>query len=385
LRAETLRFTNFRNHIDTEITGFSERINVLVGPNGAGKTSVLESLSLATITKSFSTSSDVVLIRQGETELHVNAEMHSDLNVPHNVRIGIASGPPLKKTLFANNERIRSSADLVGRAPVIVLTPDDKIITSGAPAERRRFLNIVLSQALHTYLEDEIEYKRALKQRNSILNDARTQKRSLSWLKPMLEPWTEMLITIGARIMRRRLEFTREFIPFLLDAYRLLSNSRETPGIQYQPMGLDTQVSDFAELIRAQQQQLEVDELRRGTSLVGPHKDDVILEINPGHEAKHYASQGQHKTLLVSMKLAEFRYLHEATGETPILLLDDVFSELDKLRAEQLLDLAENGGFGQTFITSTDRAIFESKIDFAKGFHKLFLVERGSVTNAYQN
>jgi DNA replication and repair protein RecF len=383
LRAESLHFTNFRNHIDTEIEGFSERINVLAGPNGAGKTSVLESLSLTTLTKSFSTSSDIVLIRQGEKELHVVAGMHSDLGVPHNVRIGIAAGPPLKKTLFANNERIRSSADLVGRAPVIVLTPDDKIITNGAPAERRRFLNIVLSQALHTYLEDEIEYKRALKQRNSILTDARAQKRSLSWVKPMLDPWTEMLITRGSRIMKRRLEFTREFTPFLLDAYQQLSHSRETPTITYRPMGMETLREDFAELMREQQQQVEIDELRRGTSLVGPHKDDVTLEINPGHEAKHYASQGQHKTLLVSMKLAEFRYLHEATGETPILLLDDVFSELDKHRAEQLLDLAEHGGFGQTFITSTDRTIFESKIDFSKGFHKLFLVERGEITYAY--
>ncbi|HET6512435.1 MAG TPA: DNA replication and repair protein RecF, partial [Candidatus Kapabacteria bacterium] len=149
------------------------------------------------------------------------------------------------------------------------------------------------------------------------------------------------------------------------------------------PMGVETEVSDFGELIRSQQQQLEIDELRRGTSLVGPHKDEITLEINPGHEAKHYASQGQHKTLLVSMKLAEFRYLHEATSETPILLLDDVFSELDKQRAEQLLDLAENGGFGQTFITSTDRSVFEAKIDFTKGDHKLFLVDRGSVTSAY--
>lgn len=356
---------------------------MLVGPNGAGKTSVLESLSLATITKSFSTSSDTVLIRKGESELHVHAGMHSDLGVPHNVKVAIAAGPPLKKTFIANNERIRSAAHLVGRAPVIVLTPDDKIITSGPPGERRRFLNIVLSQASPAYLEDELEYKRALKQRNSILSDARAQKRSLSWLKPMLDPWTEMLTKLGARIMKRRLEFTREFTPYLLDAYRLLSDSRETPGIEYQPMGLESTTENFAEFLINEQQQHELDELRRGTSLVGPHRDDVSLLINPGQEAKYYASQGQHKTLLVSMKLAEFRYLHEATGETPILLLDDVFSELDKQRAEQLLELAETGGFGQTFITSTDRSIFESKLDFSSGLHKLYLVNNGTVTSAY--
>ena len=111
MRAESLRFSNFRNHSETEINGFSERINVFAGPNGAGKTSVLESLSLATLTKSFSTSSDAILIRQGTQELHVDCDMHSDLGVPHNVRVMVNCGPPQKKTLFANNERVRSAAE----------------------------------------------------------------------------------------------------------------------------------------------------------------------------------------------------------------------------------------------------------------------------------
>lgn len=385
MRAETLRFRNLRNHHETEITGFSERINVLVGPNGAGKTSVLESLSLATLTKSFSTASDQVLFRAGESELQVDASLRSDVDVPHHVKVNIQLGPPLRKSLSANNERMRSAADLIGRAPVVVLTPDEKVITSGPPSERRRFLNLVLSQASRSYLEDELEYKRALKQRNAILNDARIQKRSLSYVRPLLEPWSEMLIARGVRIMRRRASFVEEFKPYLFEAYQLVSSNRELPGLEYLPIGMDSISPDHEQLLRTQLAAVEMDELRRGSSLAGPHRDDIRLNINPDREAKYYASQGQHKTLLVSMKLAEFRYLKAATSETPILLLDDVFSELDKDRARQLLDLAENGGFGQTFITSTDRDVFEATVDFKSGFHRLYLVDGGSVSPAYSN
>lgn len=383
MRAHRLRVSNFRNHVDTTVEGFSEHVNVIVGPNGAGKTSLLEALSLATLTKSFSTASDAVLIRSGATTLLVEASMRSDLGVPHNVTVTVEPGPPLKKTLVANNDRVRSSAELVGRAPVVVLTPDDKIITSGPPGERRRFLSLVLSQANRTYLEDELEYKRTLKQRNAILADAKTQRRSLSYLRPFLEPWTDMLVKLGTRIMQKRASFCEEFRPYLLEAYQLLSESKEDPSLQYLPMGLEHNGVEFGELLRSELARNELDELRRGTSLAGPHRDDLILNVNPGQSTKYYASQGQHKTYLVSMKLAEFRYLREATGETPLLLLDDVFSELDKRRAHQLLELASTGDLGQTFITSTDREVFEAAIDFATGYHSLYLVDSGTVRSAY--
>ena len=119
--------------------------------------------------------------------------------------------------------------------------------------------------------------------------------------------------------------------------------------------------------------------MRRGTTLFGPHRDEIVLNINPEQEAKLYASQGQHKTLLVAMKLAEFEYLREASGERPILLLDDVFSELDEHRAHQLLELAESGRLGQTFITSTERHRFLTKLDFIKRPHKMFIVENGRI------
>ena len=374
MRATSLSLSNVRNHGRTTLDDLSERINVLAGPNGAGKTSVLEALSLSTVTKSFTTHSDAVLIRKGTQKLEVQTEFLSDLQVPMRVAVTIDQGPPLKKSIFVNSERLRASADLIGRAPVVALKPDDKSITNGGPAERRRFLNMVLSQASRAYLEDELEYRKALKHRNAILADAKQNRRGLNAIEPFLQPWTELVIKHGSRIMARRARFTEEFRAHLLSAYRALSESLETPSIAYWPMGAESQTSDFTDILQSAAQATAIDEIRRGTTLFGPHRDELVLYINPGQEAKLYASQGQHKTLLVSMKIAEYEYLREAASETPILLLDDVFSELDARRAGQLLEFAQQPNFGQTFITTTDRRFFASALNASA--HKLWIAER---------
>lgn len=374
--ATSLSLLSVRNHATKSIDELAPGINVFAGPNGVGKTSVLEALALATLTKSFVTHSDALLIRHGEHELAVEAHFRSDLGVPYNVEVMINEGPPLRKTIHANGERIRAASDLIGRAPVVVLTPDEKIITSGAPAERRRFLNMVLSQASHAYLEDEIEYRRALKQRNAVLTDAKVQRRSLSAIQAALAPWTAIVLERGGRIMRRRAEFVRDFRQPLLDAYRSLASTNESPSLDYLPMGETAEGAEFTAMLERASKSCESEELRRGTTLFGPHRDELLLSINPGQEAKDYASQGQHKTLLVAMKLAEFEYLREATRETPMLLFDDVFSELDDDRARAVLALAASGVLGQTFITTTEAARFERELGTAQGAHRMFIFAR---------
>ena len=374
MRAASIALTNLRNHGATSLHELSERINVLAGPNGAGKTSVLEALSLTTVTKSFTTHTDAVLVRKGQSRLEAQTDFLSDLDVPMGVRVTVDLGPPLRKSIFVNSERLRSAAELVGRAPVVVLTPDDKSITSGGPGDRRRFLNMVLSQASHTYLDDEFEYRKALKHRNAVLADAKAQRRGLQSVEGLLHPWTELLIKHGARIMARRSEFTIEFSSQLLPAYQLLSERREVPSIRYLPMGLETLEKDFTTLLRSAAEASAADEIRRGTTLFGPHRDEIAIEINSGQEARLYASQGQHKTLLVAMKVAEYEYLRDATQETPILLLDDVFSELDARRAALLLELTQQSNFGQTFITTTDRNFFQRALPHS--IHKLWTADR---------
>jgi DNA replication and repair protein RecF len=375
VRAESLSLTNVRNHASKAIASLAPGINVFAGPNGVGKTSILEALALTTLTKSFVTHSDALLVRDGERKLEAETHFTTDLGVPYHVDVSIDLGPPLRKTMKANSERVRSASDLIGRAPVVVLTPDEKIITSGPPSERRRFLNMVLSQASHAYLEDEIEYRRALKQRNSILLDAKQRRQSRSAIEPMLLPWTTIVLERGARIMKRRAQFVNEFQQPLLAAYRTLASSNESPSIEYMPMG-ETGVGSFVEMLSDASKHCEAEEVRRGVTLFGPHRDELLLSINPGQEAKDYASQGQHKTLLVAMKLAEFEYLRDATHETPMLLFDDVFAELDDERARAVLALAASGSLGQTFITTTEVTRFERELAAMSGANRLFTFAR---------
>lgn len=379
--ARTLTLTNFRNHLSTTISGFASGVNIIAGPNGAGKTTILEALSVAALSKSFTGSADSSLMRTTGTSYNVKSGFESSLGVGLHVSIEYVLGPPAKKTIHLNNDRLRSSSQLVGNIPIVALTPDDKVITGGSPDERRRFLNLVLSQSSKKYLEDEIEYRKALRQRNSLLTDAVKRGISFANVKEILAPWTEMLIKFAAPIMSRRAEFIEEFRPFLLTSYKKLSEGREEPSFRYAPMNNADWDGDknFEAMLRKRFTEREAEEYRRGSTLVGPHRDDMFIMIDPERTARDYASQGQHKSLLVSMKLAEFDYLREATRETPILLLDDVFSELDAMRAKRLLELIASGEFGQTFISSTTRESFDGMIEFSGDKNKMFIVESGRV------
>ncbi|MEP7235824.1 MAG: DNA replication and repair protein RecF, partial [Ignavibacteriota bacterium] len=290
--------------------------------------------------------------------------------------------PPVKKSISVNNDKLRRSSDLIGRIPIVALTPDDKVITSGSPEDRRRFLNLVLSQASHLYLEDEIAFRKALRHRNSLLSKLRERNIPLTSAQAQLSPWTEAILERSSSIMSRRAEFVRKFSPFLLESYAQVSDRRESPTLQYTPLGIESEAFAKAEMRQLLKQEFlrrESEELRRGVTLVGSHRDELVIKIDTLREAKRFASQGQHKSLLVSLKLAEFNYLRDATNETPILLLDDVFSELDASRSAKVLELLSGGGFGQTFISSTTRENFDPLLDLSNNQHRLFVVESGTV------
>ena len=384
MRALSLSISHFRNHSATSVSGFAEGINVISGQNGAGKTSILEALSVAALTKSFTDAPDSTLLQTSQSQFAVDAAFVSDLGVTLRSETEYSIGPPAKKSIFVNNDRLRRSSDLIGRIPIVALTPDDKVITSGSPEERRKFLSLVLSQSSHLYLEDEIEFRKALRHRNSLLGKFREQGTSLPVAQTQLAPWTEVIIERSSRIMSRRAAFVNEFSPFLLDSYMLVSEGRESPSLRYAPMGFDRSASSAHEMKNFLQEEFirrGFEELKRGMTLIGAHRDELIIMIAPEREAKRFASQGQHKSLLVAMKLAEFNYLRDATSETPILLLDDVFSELDASRSKRLLQLIAGGRFGQTFISSTTRENFDAMIDLSDNQHHLFVVEGGAVTS----
>jgi DNA replication and repair protein RecF len=192
-----------------------------------------------------------------------------------------------------------------------------------------------------------------------------------------------MLVKFGAPIMARRAQFVGEFRPYLEESYALLSEEREVPSFWFAPMGLQDPIAsetDARELLVLEFKTRESDELRRGVTLAGPHRDDLHILIDPEREAKRFASQGQHKTLLVAMKFAEYKFLEDATREKPILLLDDLFSELDAARSKRLIALISGESFGQTFITSTTRETYSWMLDIHHPHNRSFVIESGTLS-----
>jgi len=355
MRLTLLALYRFRNHAETSLE-CSPGLNLLLGNNGEGKTNVLEGISYLCLGRSFYSAADGTVTKVGTEGFLVKGTIASDGGVEYRVETSYESASGNKHTSIGGTQLGRR-AELIGQFPVVVLSPENSSITFGGPAERRKFLDVTLSQASRTYLDDLLEYRKALRQRNKILFDAK----QLRGLQPgLIEPWNELLAVRGARIALRRRQFVDEFRPYCSETFAALAGSDERPELSYQSsvigesgMSLDDVVVEFQRVLAVE----EREEIRTGKTLVGPHRDELELQIN-GLSLRQFASQGQHKTFLVGLKLAEFSYLKDRCKETPLLLLDDVFSELDEHRCEHLLGLV--GSVAQVFITATDERLVPS-------------------------
>lgn len=347
-----LLLRQFRNHAETALE-LSPGLNLLLGDNGEGKTNVLEGISYLCLGRSFHGASDASVVQMGTDGFLVRGALASDGGVEYKVESGYEPLSGTKRLTIGGTE-IGRRTDLIGRFPVVVLAPEHAGITAGGPAERRKFLDLTVSQASRVYLEDLLEYRRALRQRNKVLLDAKLARRSPG---PSLDPWTDLLVNSGSRIAMRRREFVEEFRPHVERAFAALAGAEERPTLAYaseilpeDPVAADT----VAETFRTALGRVEREEAKAGTTLVGPHRDELDLAINE-RSVREFASQGQHKTFLVGLKLAEFSYLKDRCNETPLLLLDDVFSELDAHRCRHLLGLVAEAG--QAFVTATDERL----------------------------
>ncbi len=367
-----VRLRNFRNHADT-LLEFGQGINVLWGSNGQGKTNILEAISYLSLTKSFYASSDATAVRFGTGAFEVEGEIITGSGLRSTVQVSyrLETG---EKIFTVNNTRPESLASVIGSFPVVVLSPENNDITFGGPAARRRFMDLTLSQVSRVYLDDVLEYRRVLRQRNRLLSDARaTGAIDLS----VMEPWTVSLVQYGSRIVKRRQEFVAEFKGYIERSYRTLISSGEDPTIEYVSFGSlpdGTTVEEIALRMDAELRARGAEELRRGATIVGPHRDELRLSIN-GAALQQYASQGQHKTFLVALKTAEFFYLQERRGESPIFLLDDLFSELDEGRSKRILDLV--AGLGQTIITTTGERVLDETAGWGDHLRR-FIIENGA-------
>jgi DNA replication and repair protein RecF len=368
MKLQFVRLQNFRNHTDTTLD-CTEGCNLIVGDNGQGKTNLLEAIAYLSLTKSVFGSSDSTVLSIGSDFFELEGKFQSDAGIETSVRDAYAVAE--EKSVAIDGERVERFSDVIGLFPIVTLFPEHHAITLGAPADRRKFIDFVLSQASKSYLLDVMEYKRVLKQRNRVLQDQRGTRNSSS---PSLDAWDEGLIRHGSRIVSARLKFLESFQRQLQQSYEQLVEEPEVPSVHYvstigeSPETMENgQGKEFVDhLFRAALSETRADESRIGMTLVGPHRDELAFTLD-GLDIRKYASQGQHKTFLIALKAAEFAYLKDLRGETPIMLLDDVFGELDDIRTRCLLRFLKHAG--QTFITAAKEALFNAvSVDNCKRF-----------------
>ncbi len=351
MKISNAHLRSFRNHNETAFE-FGSQINVLLGENGQGKTNALEALSFLCLTKSFYASADTTVMQQKKNFFEIKSTLESDEGKEFHVRVTYDDVKKEKKFTI-NGADIEKFSTVIGMFPVVILSPENNSITFGSPADRRKFIDLVISQSSKSYVEDSIEYRRIVRQRNAILSAAKGKECGDEIL-----PWNEMLVNYGSRIIDKRNKFLAEFEPYISQTYLDIVAEQETPKIEYLPtvsVQKNFVVEEIASAMKIKLTKKKNDELRFQTTLVGPHRDDILFSLN-GLSLKQFASQGQHKTFLIALKVAEFFFLKERCNETPIFLLDDVFSELDEYRSKKILSLAES--LGQIFITTTSEKIF---------------------------
>jgi DNA replication and repair protein RecF len=372
MKISNAHLRSFRNHNETAFE-FGTRVNVLLGENGQGKTNALEALSFLCLTKSFYASADATVMQQQHSFFEIKSVLTSDEGKEFHVRVTYDDIKKEKKFTI-NGAEVEKFSTVIGMFPVVILSPENNAITFGSPADRRKFVDLVISQSSKAYVEDSMEYRRIVRQRNVILSEGKGRD-----VGTEIAPWNEMLIRYGSRIIHRRNKFLNEFAPYIAQTYLDIVDERERPKIDYAPSVSVNEITTIEQIADSMEKKLakkKNDEARFQTTLVGPHRDEVIFSLN-GMSLKHFASQGQHKTFLVALKVAEFFYLKERCNETPVFLLDDVFSELDEHRSKKLLNVAES--LGQIFITTTSEKVFGGA-EWNQDRRKFF-IRNGSVVN----
>lgn len=372
----SLRVQDFRNYTALEIE-IPEGISAFIGDNGQGKTNLLEAICVLATTKSPLVDRDRELIRWDRREARLGAKVQTVVPYPQERSLEYIwriKGNGVTRQMRLQGIPQDALMYWLGQLQVVAFFPHDLVIVHGEPAERRRFINMELGKNNQTHFHDTLRYRRVLQQRNSWLRQFVEHKISKSTFHESLREWNHQLIGYGARVFTHRAQFINELAPLAHATHRLLAGYESNFEIRYVP-GLGIEIGQDEELqwkklfMRALNHHHER-ELRRGTTLSGPHRDDLALTLD-GIELRKFGSQGQQRLAVLSLKLALARWNWQINGEAPILLLDDAFSELDQKRRRLLLQFAQE--FPQTFITATDA-------EFLDGVPAvLWKVENGSV------
>ncbi len=345
MHLSSLSLVNFKNFDQLEYS-FNPKINCFSGNNGVGKTNLLDAIHYLSLCKSFFNSVDSQNIRYNE-DFFVIQGNYIRKEQEEKIYCGVKRNT--KKQFRRNKKDYQKLSDHVGFIPVVMISPGDSVLITGGSEERRRFMNSVISQFDKQYLEDMITYNHALVQRNVLLKDF-AKKRHFD--RDALDIWTEQMIVPGERIFVRRKSFIEKTLPVFRHYQQFVSLGSEEVDMVYQSQ-LDE--GDFKVLF---DDALEKDRALQYSSC-GIHKDELVLSLGD-HPIKKNGSQGQQKTYLIALKLAQFDFISRLNGFHPILLLDDIFDKLDENRVEQIIKLVSENNFGQIFITDTSRQRLEN-------------------------
>ncbi len=358
MKLESVNLINFRNYENLKIE-FDEKVNVFIGKNAQGKTNLLESIYFSCLGKSFKACKDKELINFEKDYSVISSKFKRKYR---NVNVVIKLNKSQKKSVLINGVSIKKLGELIGEINVVFFSPQELRLVKESPEERRRFMDIDISQNSKRYLYQLSRYEKILANRNKLLK----LSENIQVVKETIDIWDRALISSAKIIAFERDKFVKEITPYSQKAHKYISGGEENLSLKYCcgcNVKLDEKFEEnFDKLLK---KNLEKD-FKLGYTSVGVHRDDIDIFLN-GTEVKNYGSQGQQRTVALSLKLAELENMFNITGEYPILLLDDVFSELDSDRQKRLLKFV---GRTQTFITCTD----ERDIDC-----KLFYISEGKV------
>ena len=363
MRLTDLTIFNYKNIAEAELH-FSPNLNCFIGNNGEGKTNVLDAIHFLSFCRSYSSSIDMLCVRHGQEFMSLQGLYEHEDGAKEDIHIGLKVGQ--KKVVRRGKKAYRRISEHIGLIPLVMVSPSDQILVSGGSDERRRFIDMVICQYDAAYTEALLRYNRALQQRNVML------KQDEEIDPEVFLVFEEQMAREGEYIFQKRSEFISELIPIFQQFYNEISKEREQVELRY-----------VSQLQRGPLlEQLTKDRFKDravGYSLHGIHKDDLEM-LQGGYLVRREGSQGQSKTFLIALKLAQFDFLSRTGSRTtPLLLLDDIFDKLDAERVEQIVKLVGGKRFGQIFITDTNRDHLDAILASMKSDNRIFFVEKGEV------
>lgn len=360
---KNISIINYKNLADVSLE-LSPKINCFIGSNGVGKTNMLDAIYYLSFCKSMTTNIDSSVMRHDADFFMIQGVYENESGFVDEIYAGMKRG--VKKQFKRNKKAYKRLAEHIGLIPLIIVSPDDTSIIRGGSEERRRMIDIVISQYDAAYLDALNCYNKALQQRNVLLKMENEPDATL------MELWEEEMAKHGEHIYRKREAFIKDFIPVFQSIYNVISGEKEVVSLEYIS---HCQRGPLLDVIRRDR----FKDRAVGYSLHGVHRDDLEMKIG-NYPMKREGSQGQSKTYAISLKLAQFDFLRKTmSSTTPLLLLDDIFDKLDASRVEKIVNLVAGDNFGQIFITDTNREHLDQILSDRDFDYKLFHVNNGQI------